>query len=66
VSFCEQLRSIRRYKDIKQEDLAKDLGISCMGLSYLERGEREIKLDFLIKWAGRLGLKVNINLEPFT
>ena len=63
VPLCEQLRLVRVYKKIKQADLAKDIGVSAMGLSLLERGKRAIKVDFLIKWAGRLGLITNLSFE---
>ena len=59
VPLHEQLRLVRVYKKIKQEDLAKDLGISTMGLSYLERGKRKLDTNFLIKWSGRLGLRLD-------
>jgi transcriptional regulator with XRE-family HTH domain len=57
------LREERKRLKIKQEDLAKVLGLSGMGLSHLEKGSRCIKLDLLEKWANELGFKVNLKLE---
>ena len=39
---------IRRYEDIKQEDLAEKLGVSQQFISQLEK-QREIGRDYLVK-----------------
>lgn len=59
----EILRAKRRELDRTQEDVAKELGLSTMGLSYLERGSRDLKVEMLEKWAAVLGMKLTITLE---
>ena len=44
---------IRRYEDIKQEDLAEKLGVSQQFISQLEK-QREIGRDYLVKIAAIL------------
>lgn len=59
----EILRAKRRELDRTQEEVAKELGLSTMGLSYLERGSRNLKIEMLDKWATVLGMKLTITLE---
>lgn len=47
---------------MNQTKLAKKLGLSAMGLSYLERGTRNLKLETLDKWAEALKMKVEVSL----
>uniref|UniRef100_A0A6M3JE49 Putative DNA binding, helix-turn-helix domain containing protein n=1 Tax=viral metagenome TaxID=1070528 RepID=A0A6M3JE49_9ZZZZ len=60
VLLGERLQRVRKVKRLYQKELAKDLGISQTYMSYLESGRVEIKVNFLIKWAVRLGLRTNI------
>jgi len=53
----------RKQLGMKQADLAKMLGLSTMGLSYLERGTRKLKLETLDKWANTLGYEVKLELS---
>lgn len=54
---------IRRIKlGFTQQQIAKKLGCSAMQLSYMERGGRFLKLEFLDKWAEILGLSVEVKL----
>lgn len=53
----------RKQLGINQEILAPKLGLSAMGLSYLERGTRELKVSLLELWAKELGLEVEIRLS---
>jgi len=48
---------------LNQKDIAKKVGLSVMGLSYLERGTRYLKLETLDKWTKALGMEVEINLS---
>lgn len=61
-SLQEVLRLRRRHKLLTQEQVAKKLGLSAMGLSYLESGSRSLKLEMLELWAKELGLEVQIKL----
>lgn len=55
---------IRRYEDIKQEDLAEKLGVSQQFISQLEQ-QREIGRDYLVKIAAilRVAPEVIENME---
>ncbi|MEK6878169.1 MAG: helix-turn-helix transcriptional regulator [Nanoarchaeota archaeon] len=54
----------RKALRLNQADVAKKLGLSAMGLSYLETGKRELKLTLLEKWTKVLGLEVFIEVKP--
>lgn len=56
--FCNNLRKIRRLKDISQEALALEAGISRVYLSGIERGDRAISIDVM----GRLADALNVDL----
>ena len=56
------LRQTRESKRMKQEDIAKELGVSPMGLSFFETGKRIPKIEFIEKWANLLGYEVEINI----
>lgn len=59
-----EILKLRRVQlNLKQADVAKKLGLSAMGLSYLERGTRDLKLEMLQLWAKELGLDVEIKLK---
>ena len=53
----------RKALGLNQSELAKKLGLSTMGLSHLETGNRELKLTMLEKWAEVLGLEVLIEVK---
>jgi transcriptional regulator with XRE-family HTH domain len=50
------LRKIREIKGIKQESIAKELGITTNGYGKIERGESAIKIDRLEQIASILGI----------
>jgi len=53
-----EVKHERELKGYKQEELATAIGISTMGLSYLERGKRSWKPSTLEKVAKALGCKM--------
>ena len=63
TNINEFLQMARKRKNLNQTEVAKQLGLSAMGLSYLEKGSREIKVSVLERWASFLGYKVVIKLE---
>lgn len=63
TNINEFLQMARKRQNLTQTDVAKQLGLSAMGLSYLENGSREIKVSVLEKWAKLLGYKVVLKLE---
>ncbi|MEK6881158.1 MAG: helix-turn-helix transcriptional regulator [Nanoarchaeota archaeon] len=54
----------RKALKLNQNDVAKKLGLSTMGLSHLETGGRGLKLTMLEKWANVLDLEVYIEVKP--
>lgn len=53
----------RKKLKLTQKEVVKKLKISVMYLSYLEHGERELKLNLLDKWAESLGLEVLVEVR---
>ena len=58
------VKQYREKNKVKQEQLAKYLGISTMGLSYLENGKRSWKLKDAIKAGNVLGFVLEIKNAP--
>jgi len=50
----------RRDKNIGQKELGKMLGITAMGISYIEHRKRDIRLIELIKMANILGYSLEL------
>lgn len=61
--YIKVLKQIRTRKKLKQEDIASKLGISKMGLSYLENGKRGLKVEVLEKWGKILGKELVITFK---
>jgi transcriptional regulator with XRE-family HTH domain len=53
----EAIRSLRKKQKISQEDLAFDAGVHRTYMGALERGERNVSLENIIKVAGALHIK---------
>lgn len=62
-SLQKVLKLRREQQGLTQAQLGAKLGLSAMGLSYLERGSRGLKLELLELWAEELGLEVEIRLN---
>ncbi|MCK3654499.1 transcriptional regulator [Pasteurellaceae bacterium Macca] len=56
--FANNLRKIRRLKDISQEALALEAGLSRVYISDIERGRRSVSIDVM----GRIADALDINL----
>ena len=50
-TFAERIKYLRAEKGIGQEDLAKELGVSCGAISFWENGLREPNMNRLIALA---------------
>ena len=50
----------RREKGLGQEKLGKMLGITAMGVSYIEHGKRDIRLGELLKMSKILGYSLEL------
>jgi transcriptional regulator pvuIIC len=60
LRFAQNLRTLRRLKNISQEELAFAAGISRVYLSDVERGNRAVTIDVMGKLA--VGLDVDLVL----
>lgn len=59
MSLHEQLAQIRKESGLKQNDIAKVLGVSHSRISEYESGKREISIPTLRKWADACGYELN-------
>ena len=59
IGFGEFIKKARLKQGMYQEELAEEVGITQVYLSYLERGERNIDLALAIKICEALKLNIN-------
>jgi transcriptional regulator with XRE-family HTH domain len=59
MKFNENLRRIRRAKDITQEELSKKTGIHQTHISHYERGERKPSFDNLLSLSQALNCTID-------
>lgn len=62
----DKIRKAREDAAMTQEDLGKALGMSAMGISYIEKGLRKLKIEDLVKIAQKLKVSEAYLLEPVT
>jgi len=62
--FARNVRRARRLKDISQESLALDLGMSRPYLSSVERGTRNVSVDNMGRLADALGVPLSDLVDP--
>lgn len=65
-SIGKRIRAAREEVGLSQEQLGAKVGYSAMGISHLENGDRQIKIDDLGKIAQVLGVGTAYFLEPIT
>ena len=58
--FANNLRKIRRLKEISQETLAFDANLSRVYVSDVERGKRSVSIEVAGKLADALGVKIAV------
>ena len=63
MTYCEIIRDLREDHDLKQEEVAKLLGIQQTVYSRYERGARTIPLEHLVKLAEFYQVSVDALLE---
>lgn len=61
----EKIRKIRELKGLKQENIAKELGMSLGGYGKIERGESSISIERLQKIAEALELADGMDIMKF-
>jgi len=62
--FARNVRRARRLKDISQESLALELGMSRPYLSSVERGVRNVSIDNMGRLADALGIPLRDLVDP--
>ena len=62
--FAQNLRRARRMKDLSQEALALQAGLSRTYVSEVERGERNVSIDNMGLLADALGLPLKTLVDP--
>lgn len=61
--YAAVLKKRRERMGFKQSEIAAKMGLSAMGLSYLENGTRGCKVETLERWAEALGAEVWIDIK---
>lgn len=61
----KRIREERMRLNLTQEKLAEDVGVSTAYIGQIERGERSLTLDKLIKVVNRLGVTVDYLLSDY-
>ncbi|MBI2195635.1 MAG: helix-turn-helix transcriptional regulator [Candidatus Levybacteria bacterium] len=62
----ERIRKAREVAGLTQDELGKKTGFSAMGISYLEKGQRKLKIEDLETIARALNISPSYLLEPIT
>lgn len=57
--LSEALRLIRVFHDVKQFDLARQLGVSSSYLSEIERGKKTPKMDLIQRYSERFDMPMS-------
>lgn len=63
-TFGRNLRLLRRFKEVSQEQLALDANLSRTYVSEVERGARNISIDNMAQLADALGADLKDLLDP--
>jgi len=66
ITIGDKIKKAREDAGLTQEELGKKIGITAMGISYLEKGLRKIKIDDIVKIAEQLNVEKSYLLEPIT
>lgn len=61
--FAKNLRTLRRLRNLSQEALANDAGVSRVYLGEVERGNRAVTIDVMGKLAATLNVDITILLS---
>lgn len=58
ITIGASLRALRLSRNIPAKCVAEDMGIDRPTLSHLERGDADVRLSTLRRWAAALGLRI--------
>lgn len=61
--YALALKVRRERLGFTQKEIADKMGVSTMGLSYFESGNRRPNVEMLDKWAGVLGAEIWITIN---
>ncbi|MDO5639731.1 MAG: helix-turn-helix transcriptional regulator [Neisseria sp.] len=62
--FAQNVRQVRRFKEMSQEELAHRSNISRVYIGEIERGERNVTIDLMEKIARALDISLERLLQP--
>ena len=57
--FGKRVAEVRKSKNVTQQQLAHDIGMSVVAIAYIETGKRWARLGTLNKIAKRLGVDIS-------
>lgn len=63
--FGEEVRRLRKKRELSQEALAESAGLAADYLGFIERGENVPTLTVILKLAKALGITASELLRPF-
>lgn len=66
IKIGDKIKKAREDAGLTQEELGKKIGVTGMGVSYMEKGLRKIKIDDIVKIAEQLDVEKSYLLEPIT
>jgi len=66
IKLGQRIREERLKLNLTQEQLAESVDISISYMGQIERGERSLTLDTLIRLVNRLGITVDYLLQDYT
>ncbi len=61
--YADFLKRARISSRLRLEDVAKEVGVSSMSISYWEQGKREPTISKFEKWLDVFGIKLVMNLK---
>jgi transcriptional regulator with XRE-family HTH domain len=64
VPLGERLRRVRERLDVQQVQLARTIEMEPTNLAKIERGQKNVTIDTLVRIADGLGLDLTINFKP--
>jgi transcriptional regulator with XRE-family HTH domain len=62
--FARNVRRVRRWKEISQESLALEAGLSRPYVGQIERAERAVSIDIMGQIANALGVPLRSLVDP--
>lgn len=60
----QQFKRIRKVRKMTQKEVAAKMGVSDVSISQYERGQRNLTLEMMNKFANALNCQVTIQLVP--